>query len=98
MFLEFVSSRVSISEISERLDGNEKKGIVPTKTIEKFLASLPHSFLRSHTYVYKRPFSKRKDVQEASFLNPRAIVFGNDGKLVLSNGEHISACSCLATR
>ncbi len=62
----------------EILLGNPK-----VTSVEKFLAELPVSYRNSFTLVYKS-----KSIQGASPPFPRAVVFGRDGKLILTfNGD-----------
>ncbi len=83
-----ISDLVPFAALVEKIEGNPKKDVTAATTIEAVLEWLPKNYRAHHTYVYERPFSKRLDIQEASFLNPRAIVFGKDGKLILTfNGD-----------
>lgn len=71
------ASAVSLNSIATTLSTNN------IKTVEEFLGTLPQSYLIHHTYLWD-PLSK----QEGSFLAPRAVVFGSDGKLILTfNGD-----------
>ena len=53
------------------------------KSISELLSYLPPRYLASYTLVYNS-----RSLQEASFQNPRVIVYGSDARLVLSfNGN-----------
>ncbi len=53
------------------------------RSVEQLLSALPKSYLDHYTLMFQS-----RSLQSASFSNPRAIVFGTNGKLIMSfNGS-----------
>lgn len=53
------------------------------ESIEALLAELPKNYLRNATFIYHS-----YSLQAASYQNPRAILFGTDGELILTFNGH----------
>ena len=53
------------------------------RSVEQFLSYLPSSYLDHYALMFQS-----RSLQSASFANPRALIFGNSGKLIISfNGS-----------
>ncbi len=77
---QFLSPEESVLGIGWLKETVRKKNL---KTVEQVLDVLPESYLKGYTLVHSS-----KSLQGASFMNPRAIVFGNDGHFIITFNGH----------
>lgn len=71
----------TFSELKKSIDDQSAQG---QASVESILQALPEDHLKNFTLVHK----SRSRMQDSSFLNPRAILFGSTGDLYITfNGD-----------